>query len=325
MMLIDRRQLLGLATLAALAGPVSRAWAHAAPEILPLWPDGPPGAMRLSGTGTGEAPPAPRAVRGPRLVVYRPARPAGTRPTAADLGGTAVIVVGGGDGRMGAGAESEPACRWLQSLGVTAFALIHRLPGDSGPAAAPFQDGQRAMRMVRARAAAEGFSRIGLLGFAAGAHLAGMTAVRPDAELGPKRDAVDALSARPDFAALIYPVLSMMPSFDGTGTRRALLGGNPGRRESEALSVERLVDAGTPPVFLAQSADDPLAPIDHSLMMFNALRTAGIPAALHVFPRGGHGWGMGRPGTETAAWPGLLAAWLGEGAAGAPVHQPSLA
>ncbi|GGD40811.1 alpha/beta hydrolase [Aureimonas glaciei] len=323
-MLIDRRQLLGLATLAALAGP-ARAWAPAALEIVPLWPDGPPEAGRFSRAETRDGLGAPQAVRGPRLVVYRPAHPSGTRPAVVDLGGTAVIVVGGGDGRMGAGAESEPACRWLQSQGITAFELIHRLPGDGWPAAAPFEDARRAMRIVRSRAAAEGFSRIGLIGFSSGAHLAGMTTVRPDEDLGSRLDAIDALSARPDFAALVYPVLSMMPTVDGTGARRALLGDNPGRRESEAFSVERHVDAGTPPVFLAHSADDPLAPIDHSLMMFNALRTTGIPAALHVFSQGGHGWGMGRAGTETAAWPGLLAAWLGEMAEGAPVHPPSLA
>jgi acetyl esterase/lipase len=314
---IDRRSLLRLTLLAAagLTAAPPPALARARPEILPLWPNVPSDAGLLLPPEARDARGAWRHVSAPRLVVHRPARFSRATP---GLAGTAIVVVaGGGYGRIDAGAESGPACRWLQSLGATAFELIHRLPGDGWPAAAPFEDGRRAMRIVRSRAAAEGFSRIGLLGFSAGAHLAGMTAVRPGADRG--RDAVDAVSARPDFAAMIYPVLSMMPDVDGTGTRRRLLGHNPGQREREAFSVERQVGEGTPPVFLTQSADDPLAPIDHSLMMFTALRTAGIAAALHVFPRGGHGWGMGRAGTGTAAWPELLADWLAALPAGGSV------
>jgi acetyl esterase/lipase len=243
----------------------------------------------------------------PRLIVYRPAHPNGT---------AAVVIAGGGYAHIEAGMESTPACQWLQASGTTAFELIYRLPENGWPALAPFQDGQRAMRIVRSRAAAYGIdaTRIGVIGFSAGGHLAGMTAVRPVAQLYPPVDAADTVSARPDFAGMIYPVLTMMPPFDHTHSRREILAPNPSATESEAWSVERQVDAHTPPLFLAQAADDPISPIDNSLLMFGALRAAHIPAELHVFQSGGHGWGMGRPGTEVRAWPALFTGWAQQNA-----------
>ena len=238
----------------------------------------------------------------PRLLAYRPAHPNGT---------AVVVIAGGGYVRIEAGKESTPACQWLQSTGTSAFELIYRMPEDGWPPIAPFQDGQRAMRIVRSRAAAYGVDadRIGVIGFSAGGHLAGMTAVQPAAPLYRPVDAADAVSARPDFAGLIYPVLTMMPPFDQTHSRREIVGPHPSTAESEAWSVERHVDAHTPPTFLAQAADDPISPVDNSLLMFTALRAAHIPAELHIFQSGEHGWGMGRPSTEVRAWPALFAGW----------------
>ncbi|BDA86778.1 twin-arginine translocation pathway signal sequence domain protein [Aureimonas sp. SA4125] len=302
--LVDRRSFIAMAALAEAPAVLTAPSVAALPRNLPLWPGEPPGGRGLSGPGPGpermDGRGALSHVSRPRLVVHRPAEPSRRTDTAV------IVVAGGGYGRIEAGRESVPACRWLQARGITAFELIYRLPGEGWSVTAPFADGQRAMRLVRAG----GFERIGMLGFSAGAHLAGMTAVRPDAGYQGPVDAADAQSARPDFVGLVYPVLSMMPPVDGTRARHAILGRHPGRAEAEAFSVERLVGADTPPVFLAQSADDPVAPIDNSLMMYNALGIAGVPAALHVFATGGHGWGMGRAGGEPADWSALFADWM---------------
>ena len=259
-------------------------------DIIELWPGSPPGgpgpqgAEQISGKGSLTN------ISRPRLVAYRPGR----------SNRTAIIVIaGGGYAHINAGTESTPMCRWLQANGTTAFELIYRLPWEGWSPAAPFADGQQAMRIVRAGAAANGLDsdRIGMIGFSAGGHLAGMTAVRADEAM------------RPDFCGLIYPVITMMPPFDRTHARREIIGSHPTLAQSEANSVERHVGPGFPPTFLAQAADDPISPVDNSLMMFDALRAAKVAAELHVFQFGGHGWGMGQPGTEVHAWPALFTKW----------------
>ncbi|MCW6508186.1 alpha/beta hydrolase [Lichenifustis flavocetrariae] len=295
-----RRALLGAAFATVVASPLA---ALPAPETVDLWPGDPPESPgpRLTehvndrGTITG--------VARPRLNVFRPPQPNGT---------ALVVIAGGGYVRIGAGHESTPACQWLQSLGVTAFELIYRLPGDGWPPRAPLQDAQRALRLVRAGVRADGLApdRIGVLGFSAGGHLAGMTAVRPATPLYKPVDTADTASARPDFAALIYPVISMLPPLDHTRSRREMLGSDVSEGDAAAFSVDRQVDRETPRTFLAHAADDPIAAVDHSLRMFDALRRMDVPAELHVFQSGGHGWGLGLPGAESHAWPGLFAAWM---------------
>jgi acetyl esterase/lipase len=152
------------------------------------------------------------------------------------------------------------------------------------------------MRLVRSKASSYGMNpkKIGIMGFSAGAHLAGMTAVRPDALQPPPVDAADSLSARPDFAVLLYPVLTIMPPYDHTRSRLEIVGRNPDEAQSAAYSVERLANAHSPPTFLAQAEDDPVSPIENSLMMSKALRSVGVDTELHVFRTGGHGWGFGQ-------------------------------
>ncbi|HEY1934991.1 MAG TPA: alpha/beta hydrolase [Acetobacteraceae bacterium] len=298
-MSVNRRVLLGAAaTIAA----VHMVRAQPAPERIDLWQGTPPGGAGPSGPEHVTAQGSITNVSRPRMIAYRPPQPNGA---------AAIVISGGGYAHLEAGKESTPACRWLQSNGVTAFELIYRMPQDGWPAAAPFQDAQRAMRIIRARAASYGVdpARIGAMGFSAGGHLAGMTGVRPAAPLYPHSDAVDALSARPDFLALLYPVLTMMPPFDRTHSRREIVGEHPTEAQSAAWSVERQVDRQTPPTFLAQAADDPISPIDNSLMMFAALRAAHVPVEMHIFQAGRHGWGMGKPASEERAWPALFMAW----------------
>lgn len=267
-----------------------------------LWPGTPPGGA-APGPQRDSAKGSITQVEQPYLLVHRPARPNGV---------AILLASGGGYAHIEAGKESGPAAAWLQAQGITAFELVYRLPQEGGGVDAPFQDGQRAMRLIRARAAEWKIdpARIGMLGFSAGAHLAGMTAVQPHAVRYAPVDAADKVSARPDFAVLLYPVLTMQPPFDTTHAKKELLGAHPAQAARDAMSVELQVDAQTPPAFIAQALDDPIAPPENSQLMASALRRAGVPVELHLFRHGGHGWGLGKPGSEPAAWPQLLLAWL---------------
>ena len=139
----------------------------------------------------------------------------------------------------------------------------------------------------------------------------GMLSVRAGATPYPATDSRDGLSARPDFAGLIYPVVTMRAPFDRTSSRRVLIGETPSEAQRAAYSVERMVSAVTPPTFLTQSGDDPIVPVDNALLLFEALRTAGVPTEMQLFEKGGHGYNLGVPGSPPAAWPGLFAAWAG--------------
>lgn len=273
------------------------------PLSIDLWPGTPPGGggpsgpERIGRTGTGVG--AVSNVSRPRIEVYRPANP----------NGAAVILLGGGGYfRIGIGHEVMPTAKWLAALGVTPVVLYYRLPADRWPAVAPFQDAQRAIRIVRARAQELGIDpkRIGVLGFSAGGNLAGIAETRSTNAFYPRVDATDDVSARPDFAGLIYPVVSLQPPFNTTRSSRELATQND---SVQAYSVELHVSHDTPPTFLAQAADDPIADIGNSLVMFDALKKNGVDVEMHVFDKGGHGWGLGDPGTAVAAWPRLFAAW----------------
>jgi acetyl esterase/lipase len=273
------------------------------PLSIDLWPGTPPGGggptgperIGQSGTGVG----AVSNISRPRIEIYKPAHPNGT---------SVILVGGGGYYRIGIGNEVIPTAKWLAALGVTPIVLYYRLPADHWPAVAPFQDAQRAIRIVRSRAGELGLSadRIGVIGFSAGGNLAGIAATRSAATFYPAVDAADQVSARPDFAGLIYPVISLQKPYDTTRSSRELATQGD---SVQAYSVELHVTHNAPPTFLAQAADDPIANIGNSLVMFDALRRNGVDSELHVFDKGGHGWGLGDPGSAVAAWPRLFAAW----------------
>ncbi|MDQ8756270.1 alpha/beta hydrolase [Sphingosinicella sp. LHD-64] len=305
-----------LALLAALLLPTA-AQAETGAETIRLWPGDPPGhgrpagPERVGGEGSGQG--AYTNISTPRMEVYRPERPTGA----------AVLVIGGGGYfRIQIDSAARPIARWLQGQGINAIVLFYRLPGDGWNADAPFQDGQRAMRLLRAHAARLGIDpdRVGVLGSSAGGHLAGILATRGDHDFYARVDAVDAQPARPDFAGLIYPVISLRAPLDTTRTARHLAG-LPNAVSD--YSVEAHVDAATPPIFLAHAADDPTADVGHSLALFAAMRAANRPVALHVFDRGGHSWGMGAPGSQVAAWPSLFETWLRSHQFPAPQATPA--
>lgn len=278
----------------------------AAPEEIRLWPGSMPGAGKVEGPerigteGTGLG--AVSNVAVPRMRVYRPADP----------NGAAVLVAGGGGYfRIQLKKESTPAAEWLAAQGFTVFELIYRLPNDGWEASAPFMDAQRAMKIIRTRAGEFGVDpqRIGIMGFSAGGHLAGFTAYQPARALYAGSDAYEAVSARPDFAVLLFPVVTLRKPYDTTRTRREIVG-EKATGEAEALwSLDTWAGKDAPPTIIFASADDPTTPPGHGILLFQTLVAAGASAELHLFRDGGHGWGLGKPEQVISQWPGLFAHW----------------
>lgn len=243
----------------------------------------------------------------PRLLVFRAAKPNGTG---------VIITPGGGYGRTVLDKEGFETARWLAARGVSAFVLIYRLPGEGHAQRAdvPLQDAQRAVRLVRGRAGELGLDvqRVGFLGFSAGGHVAASAATRFDAKVYAPVDALDASSARPDFSILIYPVISMDASISHGGSRRALLGETPSATALATYSLENAVTAGTPPTLLILADDDSVVLPEHSLRYYSALHRNGVPAELHIFARGKHGFGIrGAQGLPIGNWPDVAWTWLG--------------
>ena len=273
-------------------------------ETIQLWPRQPPGGVGPSSAELIEPNGAISNISVPRMIMRRPKKP----------NGAAVLILGGGGyRRIGIAKESDPTADWLLDYGVTPFVLYYRLPNQGWPATAPFQDAQRAMRLIRTRADSWGLdeSQIGIIGYSAGGHCAGITATRPEAKLYDAVDEADERSARPDFAGLIYPVLTMMPPNRTRLSTLTLLGPEPSLTLSADMSVDQQVTDDTPSTFLAHATDDPIAPVENSLLMFAALRKAHVPVEMHIFRSGGHGFNLGKPGTEDHAWPRLFATWAG--------------
>ncbi|HCJ04905.1 MAG TPA: hypothetical protein DHV66_15005, partial [Raoultella ornithinolytica] len=175
-------------------------------------------------------------------------------------------------------------------------------------ALAPLQDAQRALRLIRARE-----EQVSLLGFSAGGHLLGMAACRADFAAYSPQDALDDRPARADKAALIYPIISLMPPYSHTATHRMLAGAHASEAVDRAWSVQTYVNAQTPPCFLAQAEDDSVSDPHNTLIMAAACRQHQIPVSLYRYARGGHGFAMGRPGTPTVEWPEHYARWLNGG------------
>ena len=236
--------------------------------------------------------------------MLRPAKPNGA---------SLLLIPGGGYKWAVVDKEGLDCARVFAAAGVTCFVLRYRLPGDGWAAGAdaPLQDAQRALRLIRARAAADGLDpgRVAVLGASAGGHLAGMLTARTDATYSAV-DAADAASFRPDLSILLYPVATMADPFVHAGSRRELLGAAPTDEAIAQYSLERMNWRRAPPVFLLHAMDDAAVPGANTLQLLSALRAADVPAEAHLFEEGGHGFGIrlieGRP---AVVWPQLALAW----------------
>ena len=270
--------------------------------IIPLWPEGVPGAKALGPEKVGEGERVSN-ISEPTLMLFRPAV---DRPN-----GTAVIIApGGGYGIVSYAREGVQYANWLSSLGVTCFVLKYRLAEFGHPA--PLQDVLRAVRLVRSQAAEFKIdpARIGVMGSSAGGHLAASAGTLFDHPAGKTGAPLDAVSARPDFLILMYPVITMGEPTDHAGSRKNLLGDHPTPELLKLMSLEKQVTAATPPTLLIHTQQDATVPVDNSLVFFQALTRAKVPAEMYIFERGTHGMGF-NPNFGTASdWTSRAAEWL---------------
>lgn len=281
-------------------------------ERFPLWPGKPPGAPArpIVPDWTMNGPPDNREiwVRGvamPEVHVFRPARPDGS---------ALLSIPGGGYGFLSIQNEGIDVAERFNAEGTTVFVLTYRLPGEgwTDRALAPLQDAQRAMRLIRSRAADFRIdpARLGILGFSAGGHLASTTGTHFDAGVASSSDPIERASSRPDFEILLYPVITMRDSVAHAGSKLNLLGKDPSPELVHLLSNEEQVTAQTPPTFLVHTVDDRTVPVENTLLFYRALRAAGVPAEMHIFEHGPHGFGLATNNPVLATWTSLCENWM---------------
>jgi acetyl esterase/lipase len=265
--------------------------AQTAPAPVPLWPHGAPMAQ-----GSAE-------IDTPTLTTYLPAQ----NPTRTGV----IIAPGGGYAHLSMEKEGSDVAKWLNAHGVAGFVLKYRL-GPQYHHPVELGDAQRAIRTVRAQAAALGIApdHIGMWGFSAGGHLTATAGTLYDQGPPASADAIDKESARPDFLILAYPVISMEELYAHKGSVKYLLGDHPDPALVELLSAEKHVTKETPPTFIYSTTDDGTVPIMNSVMFYSALVAAKVPAEIHLFAHGPHGTGLAPGFPDLKVWPDLLATWM---------------
>ena len=271
------------------------AWSPAPGHItLPLWPHVPANAPAEVDMTTGKdsliaGKPVIRLgnVSNPTITLYS--------PSGKNSGAAVVVFPGGGYHILAIDLEGTEVCDWLNSIGVTCVLLKYRVP-DSGPypkSPAALEDAQRAVGMVRQHAAEwhVDAQRIGVLGFSAGAHLAAALGTHFDKRLYDPVDAADQLGCRPDFEVIVYPGYLALSEQNFTA--------NP----------EIKVTEKNPPAFIVQAEDDPVH-VENSTVYFELLKQAKVPAEMHLYAKGGHGYGLRHTDLPVTSWPQLVEVWL---------------
>lgn len=266
---------------------LSQTWLHAQqPLELKLWPEGMPNDNGM----TCQEENGVLYVAEPTLTVY---------PATEGNGMAIVTCPGGGYGKLAMDHEGKDMAAWFNNQGITYAVLKYRMP--NGHKEVPLSDARQAMRILRHRAGEWQLKRIGIMGFSAGGHLASTVATHFEDE-----------ESHPDFQILFYPVISMDPEYTHRGTHDNLLGKQPAKEEEDDFSNELHVDGNTPPAFILHSSDDRSVPVAHSLNYYMALLRHQVPATLHIYPIGGHGWGYRDSFTYKREWTGELEKWLRE-------------
>jgi acetyl esterase/lipase len=303
----------------ARTSPEPVAASHAAPSIserdpILLWPDSAPGSGRLAlmetvtERSTDRTKPD-RIVTGitqPTLTPFLPAHPNGA---------ALIVASGGGYVREVLDKEGSEVARWFAPRGITVFLLKYRLPGEGHDQRSdvPLEDAERAVRVVRSNAAQFGLdpSRVGVMGFSAGGHVAASLGSRFADKVYEAVDEVDAQSDRPDYLILLYPVISMEEPLAHGSSRRALLGDSPAPEAVATYSADKTVGPFAPPTLLILADDDQSVPPENSIRYYEALHRAGVPAELHIFQQGKHGFGIrAAQGMPVASWPEVAWKWM---------------
>ncbi len=277
----------------------STSWVHAnEPTVLNIWPGKAPGETKELPPEVDKTKPEDRLIAGRRIIklgnVSTP-QIAVFKPPADKANGAAVVICpGGGHHILAYDLEGTEVAEWLNSIGVTGIVLKYRVPSRTTDVrwTAAVQDAQRAMSLVRHRAKEWNIDpeRIGICGFSAGGETAALTSIFLDDRKYKAIDGIDRVSSRPDFAILIYPANLVA------------------RGETQLRDYIR-VTKDVPPMFIAHAFDDRV-PVHTPLMLTAALKTAGVPAELHVYPTGGHGYGLRPTDEPVTRWPKLAADWM---------------
>ena len=243
------------------------------------------------------------SVISPTLTKYTPAKPNGI---------SVIICPGGGYGRLAIDHEGVEVAKALNEQGVTAFVLKYRLPNDTimvDKTIGPLQDAQQAIRTIRKQAAAWGLNpaKIGIMGFSAGGHLAATAATHFD--FTSDASVQDTTSLRPDFVILIYPVISFNDSIAHKGSKTNLIGKNLSADLVKRYSNELHVGKNSPPAFLVHAGDDASVPVENSIRYYQACISNKVPAEMHLYPKGGHGFGLHNK-TTSDKWFDRLINWI---------------
>jgi len=234
-------------------------------------------------------------------------------PPADRANGTAVLICpGGGYAALAFDHEGNAIAKWLNDNGIAGIILKYRLPSDQimeNKSVGPLQDAQEAMRIIRRNALTWNIDpqKIGVIGFSAGGHLASTISTHYAEKV---YDVKDNTSARPDFSLLIYPVISFDTTFTHRGSRNNLIGMKPDDNLVRHFSNDLQITGDTPPAFLVHSADDRAVPVMNSISYFKGLQKFSIPSELHIFQKGGHGYGLATDRGTESSWPTLCIKWL---------------
>lgn len=278
--------------------------------ILPLWSDNIPNYQKTDEVEIRDSTDVIRVsyVQRPDISVYLPSKKNAT-------GQAVVICPGGGYRILAYDWEGSDIAKWLNSKGVAAIVLKYRLPISKSNIVnhkSPLLDAQCAIRLTRYHAKEWDIDKdnIGIIGFSAGGHLASTAGTHFDSAKSNAIDPVESISSRPDFMILIYPVITFTKSFMHKGSRNALIGENPDPTLIEYYSNELQVKMDTPPTFIVHAGDDKSVPVENSLLFYQSLKDNGVPAELHIYPEGGHGFSLAIGKGYLATWPDRCIDWL---------------
>lgn len=274
-------------------------------QVVPLYPNDYPREIPSEKQPRQGNPPAfINNIHYPTIEVYLPEKAKAT-------GKAVVVCPGGGYTFLASDHEGRQIAEMFCEWGVAGIVLKYRLPPDYRHPI-PMKDAQRAIRVVRANAREWNIAPngIGIMGFSAGGHLASTAATHFDDGDASSADPPERLSCRPDFAVLGYPVIAFSKDYCHNVTRSQLIGEDLPEKLKLELSSELQVTSRTPPTFIFHSEDDKGVEVRNSIDFFLACKDHGVPAEMHLFPTGGHGYGVGAPGTAESQWPQLLRRWI---------------